>query len=506
MQILFALPVLLAFYYLLAWEPPRLPTPWRFAQLTLLAVAALAGVGWWAAYTGDAWQWAWFELSLLRATVLLLIAAIGLVVTRYAARNFANDDDESRFFRWLTLTIASVQFTILSNHLLLFWLGWVAISLSLHQLLMFYPDRFRAALAARKKFIVARLGETLLATAFLLLYQSYGSASISEITSAAATQGLGVAGQIAMLLIAGTAILKCAQLPLHGWLIQIVESPTPVSALLHAGIINLGGFLLLLFAPLLSLALPAQILLLLVAGVTTVLAALIMTTRISIKVRLAWSTSAQMGLMLLECALGLYELALLHLIAHSCYKAYAFLTAGEAVNTHLADQLALPPQPSLRRLALALAVSIALVALVAVSMPGASHVTPWVVIAIAAAAIMVQHAGAEGRLWSWLGFAIGSGLLLLYVVQKQAFGVVLAGQGHYWLWADIWALSLVLMLLFGWVLMNYRPRSHYARHLFVAMNAGLYLDEWVSRTTLALWPKALPLTRRQELLRKERFV
>lgn len=115
----------------------------------------------------------------------------------------------------------------------------------------------------------------------------------------------------------------------------MVEVPTPVSALLHAGVINLGGFLLILFAPLFIQASAAQWLILIVAGLTTVISALIMTTRISVKVRLAWSTSAQMGLMLVECALGLFELALLHLVTHSTYKAFAFLNSGNGVNEDL---------------------------------------------------------------------------------------------------------------------------------------------------------------------------
>ncbi|WP_350609572.1 proton-conducting transporter membrane subunit, partial [Pseudoalteromonas sp. 41-MNA-CIBAN-0057] len=86
------------------------------------------------------------------------------------------------------------------------------------------------------------------------------------------------------------ALIKCAQLPMHGWLIKVVEVPTPVSALLHAGVINLGGFLLILFAPLFIQAAAAQWLILIIAGLTTVISALIMTTRISVKVRLAWST------------------------------------------------------------------------------------------------------------------------------------------------------------------------------------------------------------------------
>src|SRR5690606_20955596 len=137
--------------------------------------------------------------------------------------------------------------------------------------------------------------------------------------------------ELTIVLVALAAILKTAQLPLHGWLIQVMEAPTPISALLHAGVVNLSGFVLLRMAPMLAQSDIAQALLVIVGSLSAALAALVMLTRISIKIRLAWSTCAQMGFMLMEIGLGLYELALLHLLAHSLYKAYSFLSAGDAV-------------------------------------------------------------------------------------------------------------------------------------------------------------------------------
>ena len=141
-------------------------------------------------------------------------------------------------------------------------------------------------------------------------------------------------------------MLKCAQLPVHGWLIQVMEAPTPVSALLHAGVVNLGGFLLIRLGTLVADVPAAQALLVVVGSVTAVVAALVMMTRISIKVSLAWSTCAQMGFMLMQCGLGLHDLALLHLVAHSLYKAHAFLGAGGAVEQNRLQQMT-PPLPPL---------------------------------------------------------------------------------------------------------------------------------------------------------------
>ena len=148
---------------------------------------------------------------------------------------------------------------------------------------------------------------------------------------------------VGILLIAVAALLKCAQLPFHGWLIQVMEAPTPVSALLHAGMVNLGGFVLLRFAPVVDRSVESRALLVVVGVTTAVVASLVMTTRVSVKVALAWSTCAQMGFMLMQCGLGLWEMALLHLLAHSLYKAYAFLGAGGTVRQTQRKQLAARP-------------------------------------------------------------------------------------------------------------------------------------------------------------------
>ncbi|MCD8530638.1 MAG: NADH-quinone oxidoreductase subunit L, partial [Saccharospirillaceae bacterium] len=320
-------------------DDQRWHVAWRAVQL--IAVLTLTAIA--LAWLFPASGLHWLSDHPLRLTLLLLLSVMALVVVKFSRRYLAADPGFGRYLRWLLLTLAAVALVFISNHLLLFALGWIAISLALHQLLMFYPDRPRAALAAHKKFLLARLAESSLLIAFYLLWQHHGTATIDTLLNAYQTPAvLSLNEQVAAVLIALTALIKCAQLPVHGWLIQVVEAPTPVSALLHAGVINLGGFLLILFAPLFLQVAAAQWLVLLVAGLTTVLAALIMTTRISIKVRLAWSTSAQMGLMLIECALGLVELALLHLLAHSAYKAWAFfkfrLGGAAACATVAADQ------------------------------------------------------------------------------------------------------------------------------------------------------------------------
>jgi NAD(P)H-quinone oxidoreductase subunit 5 len=129
-----------------------------------------------------------------------------------------------------------------------------------------------------------------------------------------------------------TAMLKSAQFPLHGWLLEVMETPTPVSALLHAGIINAGGFLVLRFTSIISLSVPALDVLAVIGGFTALFGSVVMLTQTSIKSSLACSTVAQMGFMMLECGLGAFSAALLHIVAHSLYKAHAFLSSGSIID------------------------------------------------------------------------------------------------------------------------------------------------------------------------------
>jgi len=132
-------------------------------------------------------------------------------------------------------------------------------------------------------------------------------------------------------LLALAAMLKSAQFPTHGWLTEVMETPTPVSALLHAGVINAGGFLLIRFADVMLLAPGVLAVLVMIGGFTALFGSLVMLTQPAVKTSLAWSTVAQMGFMIFECGLALFPLALLHIVAHSLYKAHAFLASGDAV-------------------------------------------------------------------------------------------------------------------------------------------------------------------------------
>lgn len=473
------------------------------------------------------------RLDFLHGIFLLLINFLAWIIYRYSAVNFQADADAPRFLTWLTCTLLSVQVLILSDHLIVFWLAWVGVSLSLHKLLTFYPNRPRAILAAHKKFLIARCSELFLGLSFWLIYSVHHSFSISHILSQYPLTDLPWQITSAVVLLALVALLKCAQLPLHGWLIQVVESPTPVSALLHAGVINLGGVLLLIFAPILNQVAVAQWLLLLIAGPSAVLAALIMTTRISIKVRLAWSTCAQMGLMLVECALGLYELALLHLIAHSFYKAQAFLSSGSAVREYLHAQMAQAVQPQqLPSMTLWILASVIVMtamvgvftlsnALLAYHIFPITHLfplAPWLVIGFAllsfvAYQLNVHQSAYQSRYLSHLKSmahlknlitVITTVVLLisLYVLLKTQMAQLLDLQVyHSSLLADVWVCALVILLIAtNYVLQNHAQNMQ-VRSAWIALNAGLYLDEWITRFTLYWLP--IKLTSKKALSGKK---
>ena len=270
------------------------------------------------------------------ASMLSLVSFIGLIVVNYSRNYLDGDPRQIRFTRFLCLTISSVLFAIISGNLLQFALAWLAMSLSLHELLVFYPERPAAILAARKKFLASRIGDLCLLTAMVLLYRGFHTldyASLFE-SARALRNAASVPGFVhtAAILLALTGLLKSAQFPSHGWIIEVMETPTPVSALLHAGVVNAGGFMILRFANIIAVSLPTLDMLAIVGGFTALFGSVVMLTQTSIKVSLAYSTIAQMGFMMLECGLGAFSAAMLHILAHSLYKAHAFLSSGSVID------------------------------------------------------------------------------------------------------------------------------------------------------------------------------
>jgi NAD(P)H-quinone oxidoreductase subunit 5 len=292
--------------------------------------------------TSEMIGWGPFGLSAridaISVVMLLLVSFIGWVVVRYSATYLDGEAAQGRFMALLCATLASVMLLVTSGNLVQLVAAWAATSLFLHKLLLFYPDRIAAQRAARKKFVSARTGDlALLAAAALLAYGTATTDIATILDAAKQSEGQGYFAAAA-LLIAVAAVLKSAQFPMHGWLTEVMETPTPVSALLHAGVINAGGFLLIRFADVLLTAPGVLAALALVGGFTALFGGLVMLTQPAVKTSLAWSTVAQMGFMIFQCGLALFPLALLHIVAHSLYKAHAFLASGSAIELIAANR------------------------------------------------------------------------------------------------------------------------------------------------------------------------
>ncbi|MGJ8621953.1 MAG: NADH-quinone oxidoreductase subunit L [Yoonia sp.] len=309
----------------------------EIATLATIAVAVLSALVLIITGGGDSFLLGLFgigfsvRLDVVSVVMLLLVTFIGWVVVRYARTYLDGEPRHDSFTFWLLATLSVVLLLVQSGNVVQFVFAWVATSMCLHQLLVFYPQRDAAQRAARKKFVLARIGDFALVGAAILLTICYGTTQISAMLAGAASGQGGGWTQGAAALIALAAILKSAQFPLHGWLTEVMEAPTPVSALLHAGVVNAGGFALIRFADVMLLAPLVLAILVIIGGFTALFAGLVMLTQPTVKASLAWSTIAQMGFMILQCGLALFPLALLHIVAHSAYKAHAFLSAGGAV-------------------------------------------------------------------------------------------------------------------------------------------------------------------------------
>jgi NAD(P)H-quinone oxidoreductase subunit 5 len=336
---LFAPVPLLAVAALLLGNPGRRP-----GSLPILAeLAALAGVG---LALGGVAQLIWagpatpgigsgpvrlaLRLDAVSASLALLVSFVGWTVVRYSRTYLDGEDREGRFHRLMLVTLAAVVVLVQAGSLVVLVLSFIAVGLGLRQLLLFYPGRPEAQRAAAKFSLVWAAGDVALALAAMLLYWNSGTADIS-VLAASHVEGMSLTAHVGVALLVLAAAIKTASFPLHGWLTEVMEAPTPVSALLHAGVINSGGVLLITAAGPVQASSGAMAALVMIGGLTALFGATVMLTQSAVKTALAWSTVAQMGFMLLQCGLGLWTLALLHIVAHSLYKAHAFLSSGGAV-------------------------------------------------------------------------------------------------------------------------------------------------------------------------------
>lgn len=462
---------------------------WLATLCTLVLPWVATGLGSDHAVAGPVVDLPGLALSPWATWMSVLVQGLGLVIGCFSARYLQGEPDQRRYIAGLAAVLAAVQLLILADHWLVLIAAWAAVGTALQRLLCFYEHRPFAQLAAHKKRLADRLADLLLLSAAALAWSEVGSGSLSALWLHVAQVGASMLLQASAVCLVLAVVLRTALLPVHGWLIQVMEAPSPVSALLHAGVVNLGGFVLIRFAPLLDAAPPARWLLVAFGLGTAVLAGMVMLTRVSIKVRLAWSTVAQMGFMVLECGLGLYTLAALHLLGHSLYKAHAFLSASSVVQHSRLARLAVQDTPSLASLAIAPVLALAAV-LGTQQLAGTMAWPLWWsgVMALAWAPLLwlpqqgaVTHAALAWRAAS--GVVLVAALALLATLA-HALPLGLRDEPHPG--AGLLALLGMALLYLTLVLLQWRPAAleTWRRWSY----AGFYLDETYTRLALRLWP------------------
>ena len=475
---------------------------WRSARMVTVVMLAAAVAGAVARGATSDGANSLVRSDAVGAAVLILVSFIGWVVVRYSAGYLAGDPRAQGYVGRLLATLAAVALVVVANDLVMLTIAWLASSLAVHGLLTHFGDRPVAVAVAHKKFILARLADLSMLGAVVAFGSTFDTLRIDRIGSLAASAGtLPPGARIGIALVALAALLKCAQLPFHGWLIQVMEAPTPVSALLHAGLVNLGGFVLLRFAPVIDQAIETRGALVIAGSATAVIAGIVMTTRVSIKVSLAWSTCAQMGFMLMQCGLGLWGMALLHLLAHSLYKAHAFLGAGGIVREAQRRRLSpTPAAPSAGSIAIGVAAAAAatLVAgwawgrLPFVESPAAAV---WVMGGIVALALVPLLGGSPGSSGSSAQRTLVVGAIAVpvaYFGLDEIFGHVVApGSAPPAGLLIVVAASFALLFVAQASIVAF-PTGGLARRLHPWIFGGLFLDEAFTRLAFAIWRPPAP--------------
>ncbi len=270
----------------------------------------------------------------LSVTFVLLITGVGSLIHIYSIGYMSDDESRRRFFGYLNLFVAAMLVLVLGDSFVLLYLGWEGVGLASYLLIGWYQDRPSAATAAKKAFLMNRVGDVGLALAIFLMFKEFGSTSYSEVFAGVGEASAGVVTAIALLLLLG-ACGKSGQFPLQAWLPDAMEGPTPVSALIHAAtMVTAGVYLIARSAPIYNLTPDGRLVVTIIGAVTLMLGAIIGCAYDDIKKVLAYSTVSQIGYMMLAAGLGPvgYALGIAHLLTHGFFKAGLFLGAGSVMH------------------------------------------------------------------------------------------------------------------------------------------------------------------------------
>ncbi|HEX6248502.1 MAG TPA: NADH-quinone oxidoreductase subunit L [Nocardioidaceae bacterium] len=270
----------------------------------------------------------------LSALFLLLITGVGGIIHVYSVGYMAHDERRRRFFGYLNLFVAAMLVLVLADNYVLLFLGWEGVGLASYLLIGFWQHKPSAAVAAKKAFVVNRVGDIGMALGIMLLFATFGTTGFAEISAVAGEASDGVMTALGLLFLLA-ACGKSAQVPLQSWLLDAMEGPTPVSALIHAATMVTAGVYLIVRSNFIYEATPvAQTAVVVVGAVTLLWGAIIGTAKDDIKKALAGSTMSQIGYMMLAAGLGVagYAFAIFHLLTHGFFKANMFLGAGSVMH------------------------------------------------------------------------------------------------------------------------------------------------------------------------------
>ncbi|MYR07429.1 NADH-quinone oxidoreductase subunit L [Gordonia sp. SID5947] len=274
------------------------------------------------------------QLDQLSMCFVLLITGVGSLIHIYSIGYMADDPDRRRFFAYLNLFLAAMLILVLADNYLGLYLGWEGVGLASYLLIGFWQYKPTAATAAKKAFVVNRVGDIGLAVALMIMFATFGAVSFETVFAGAGQAGQNVLTALGFVLLLA-ACGKSAQVPLQSWLGDAMEGPTPVSALIHAAtMVTAGVYLIARSGPIFDLAPAAQVGVTVVGAVTLLFGAVIGCAKDDIKKALAASTMSQIGYMILATGLGPagYAFAIMHLLTHGFFKAGLFLGAGSVMH------------------------------------------------------------------------------------------------------------------------------------------------------------------------------
>jgi NAD(P)H-quinone oxidoreductase subunit 5 len=436
------------------------------------------------------------QLDIVSGAMFVLVSTLALVVVRYSEAYLAGQRELDRYGRYLLLTVASVSVLVTSNHLAVLMVAWFATDIGLHQLLTFYRRRRQAIIVAHKKFLLSRVADACFVSSIVLIGLQFGSLRIDVVNAVAGASGeASPTIHLATVLLVFGVLLKSAQIPFHGWMLQVMEAPTPVSALLHAGVVNIGGFVMIRLAPLMAHASIAQGILLGVGLFSTVVAALVMAKGVAIKGVLAWSTIGQMGFMLVQCGLGAWHLALMHVLAHSLYKGHTFLSSGSVTDQWAASHLVHSRRASIWHLMAGVVFACAAVAPfylgITLAMGASSAIGPLALVLALSFAPMAARAIAAGQRAFRLAALFILGACAAYfgwhVIFELTAPSINAGVETSALKWQIVVGGLGVLFIAQSILQA-APNGRFADWIQPHLLSGLYIDDWFTRVTFRIWP------------------